>query len=434
MNKKAYSFNSSAAYRAGGHFKEKAAVSLASQQIMVDDKGSHFQAIFPDIFADYQNPPLTGDVTMANKAWHTWKGTPFDWWQCQLNFALWCATAGCGVSFEDHLQAASEKHPLFASLYSFHVYYTIRRLLEELRVALPGDHSHSWHQNTFDSRAYKRLCSEFGVSPDTDWRQKLDHGCQGLGSWSTFMTPSGEYRHSHYSDGPFFHPKDAIRHNRDISRAWTTFILDKSDGFTQAGVERLNDSIRTYVWAILGAQAQTRSNILKAGTGFDAQKQFLANIEDAIASPVDIPSSIARYQKTLQYASTPLDFVFGIGLYLSPSDMALHPGNVQGYNNEIVIAGSDAVIGHNPGINEPEPISGTKGEKTFQGKTAPPAGTVHRGPQAIRETNGDGMPVAAAPKNPTAQTNGQQAHEEEKVALVTAGIALGLVALWLWSR
>ena len=143
-----------------------------------------------------------------------------------------------------------------------------------------------------------------------------------------------------------------MRHNVDISGAWTTFVLDKSEGFTQVGVERLNDSIRTYVWAFLGAQAQTRSNILKTGTGFDAQKQFLANIEDAIASPVDIPSSIARYQKTLQYASTPLDFVFGIGLYLSPSDMALHPGNVQGYNNEIQIAGSDAAIGHNPGINE----------------------------------------------------------------------------------
>ena len=115
-------------------------------------------------------------------------------------------------------------------------------------------------------------------------------------------------------------------------------------------MERLNDSIRTYVWALLGAQAQTRSNILKTGTGFDAQKQFLANIEDAIASPVDIPNSIARYQKTLQYASTPPDFVFGIGLYLSPYDMAFHPGNVQGYYNEIHIAGSDAAIGHNPGI------------------------------------------------------------------------------------
>ena len=75
------------------------------------------------------------------------------------------------------------------------------------------------------------------------------------------------------------------------------FVLDRSEGFTQAGVERVNESIRNYVWATLGAQAQTRSNILKAGTGFDAQKQFLANIENAIASPVDIPSGIARYQK-----------------------------------------------------------------------------------------------------------------------------------------
>ena len=73
------------------------------------------------------------------------------------------------------------------------------------------------------------------------------------------MEPSGAYRHAHYSDGPFFHPKDAIRHNRDILGAWTMFILDKSEGLTQAGVERLDDSIRTYVWVILGAQAQTRS-------------------------------------------------------------------------------------------------------------------------------------------------------------------------------
>ena len=120
-----------------------------------------------------------------------------------------------------------------------------------------------------------------------------------------------------------------MRHNRDISGAWTTFVLDKSEGFTQPGVERLNDSIRTYVWAILRAQAQTRSNIPKTGTGFDALKQFLADIEDAIASPVDIPLSISRFQKTLQYASTLLDFVFGIGLYLSPSDMAIHPSNIQ---------------------------------------------------------------------------------------------------------
>ena len=290
----------------------------------------------------------------------------------------------------------------------------------ELKVALPRDQSHSWYQNAYNARAYKRLCTEFGVSPDTDQRQKLDQGCQGLGSWSTYMEPSGAYRHAHYSDGPFFHPKDAIRHNRDISGAWATFILDKSEGFTQAGVENLNDSIRAYVWAILEAQAQTRSNILEAGTGFDAQKQFLANVEDAIASPVDISSSIAHYQKTLQYASTPLDFVFRIGLYLAPSDMALHPGNVQGYNNEIVIAGSEAAIGHNPGINGSEQIVKTTGDKAFEGTIAAPAGTDRKGPPSGRP---------AGPPTPAATC-----HEEEKMALVDAGVGVGLVALWLSLR
>ena len=213
------------------------------------------------------------------------------------------------------------------------------------------------------------------------------------------MTPSGAYRLVHVAQGLFFHPKDAMRHNRDISGAWMTFVLDKSEGFRQAGVERLNDSTRTYDWAILGAQARTRSNILKIGTGFDAQKQLLADIEDAIASLVDIPSSISRYQKTLQYASTPLDFVFGIGLYLSPSDTALHPGNIQGYNNEIQMAGSDAAIGHNPGINDAEPIA-SKGDNAFQGKIASPAGTVHK----VSDNDG-----TSAEKRQSAT-----AHEEEK--------------------
>ena len=220
-----------------------------------------------------------------------------------------------------------------------------------------------------------------------------------------------------------------MRHNRDISGAWTTFVLDKSVGFTQAGVERFNDSIRAYVWAILGAQAQTRSNIFKTGTGFDAKKQFLADIEDAIASPVDIPSSISRYQKSLQYASTPLDFVFGIGLYLSLSDMALHPGNIQGYNNEIQIAGSDAAIGHNPGMNEAEPIA-SKGDKAFQGKIASPAGTIHKGPQPSQNKTR----VSAAERDGTCQRRHGRARrptKKKKNGPCGRWGSGGLAVLWL---
>ena len=167
----------------------------------------------------------------------------------------------------------------------------------------------------------------------------------------------------------------------------------------------------------------------KQGHDFFAQKQFLANIEDTIASSFDIPSSISRYQKTLQYASAPLDFVFGIWLYPSPSDSALHPGNIQGYNNKIQLAGSDAAIGHNLGINEALPIA-NKGDKAFQGKVASPAGTVHNGSQPSQnKTSSEGHDRTSAEKRPSAT-----AHEEQKTSLVAVGVAGGLSALWLSSR
>ena len=57
-----------------------------------------------------------------------------------------------------------------------------------------------------------------------------------------------------------------------------------------------------------------------------------------------------------------------------PSDMAFYPGNVQEYNNGIQIAVLDAAIGHNPGINEAEPIA-SKADKAREDRlTSVPKG------------------------------------------------------------
>jgi len=94
--------------------------------------------------------------------------------------------------------------------------------------------------------------------------------------------------------------------------------------FTHAGIERLTDSIRTYVWAILGSQ------ILGSAAAFTAQKQFLANVEATIEQAGD--TSVAKYQDVLQYARGKLDFVLGEQLYMCPSDMYLVVGRIQDYN------------------------------------------------------------------------------------------------------
>ena len=113
--------------------------------------------------------------------------------------------------------------------------------------------------------------------------------------------------------------------------------------------------------------------------------------------------------------------------------MALYPGNIQRYNNEIQIAGSDADIGHSPGINEADRIS-SKGNKAFQGKITSPAGTVHKGPQPSQnKTSPEGHDGTSA-ADPPEKWQSTTAHEEEKTDLMAVGVAGGLAALWLSSR
>ena len=88
---------------------------------------------------------------------------------------------------------------------------------------------------------------------------------------------------------------------------------------------------------------------------FDTQKQFLANVEDAINSAVDLPDSIDRYQKTLQYARSKLNFVVGHGLYMLPSNMEVQIGTLNGYNNLIQIATDDMPLGYNSEVNVESP-------------------------------------------------------------------------------
>ena len=81
------------------------------------------------------------------------------------------------------------------------------------------------------------------------------------------------------------------------------------------------------------------------------RRNIFLDIEDAINSPVDLPRQIDRYQNTLKYVRSKVHFVYGIELYMSPSNMELRKGTLQGYNNQIVIATDAQDIGLNNGVN-----------------------------------------------------------------------------------
>ena len=107
------------------------------------------------------------------------------------------------------------------------------------------------------------------------------------------------------------------------------------------------------------------------------QQQFLANTEDAIQSPVDLPSQITRYQNALKYARTKVDYVFGFGLYMAPSDMELRIETIQTYNNKIILSRHDQKLWWNATVNRSADATSYSGDVsgTTTWKSIPEADT-----------------------------------------------------------
>ena len=113
MNKP-FKFNEDAEYRVGGVYEPSHQFSLVHQTITIKPKRS-FDVRLPNIWIKYKLPKVKSPEIYDN-----WIANQMQFWQNQLNFAIWCATTGCGVSKLDHLR---NKDPMIRSVFRFHTYY-----------------------------------------------------------------------------------------------------------------------------------------------------------------------------------------------------------------------------------------------------------------------------------------------------------------------
>ena len=172
-----------------------------------------------------------------------------------------------------------------------------------------------------------KICSEYGVSNDlTKWRN------QGyFTTWQSKAWETGRPDTSHINDDSF-----------------SRWIIEKSDGLTKIGLQKLSETVRDYAYLILTSQTSTRGPIVRnTAQNFDAQQVFLNTFENIINRRVDIPEDIQRFQNTLQYARSKVDYVVGEYIYLLASDMNLQIGKVKSYNNKILISSPSFKSGTN---------------------------------------------------------------------------------------
>ena len=83
-------------------------------------------------------------------------------------------------------------------------------------------------------------------------------------------------------------------------------------GFTDMGLLRISESVRAYAYLILSSQASARSSIIgNLASSLTAQSAFLNNFENFVNRRVNIQEDIKRYQDTLSYASSKVDYSVG---------------------------------------------------------------------------------------------------------------------------
>ena len=323
-----YKYNSDAIYKPNGgtYLQLITAKDLYIQNITVVEHDGHsdsFQVKFPNVFTNY---PL-GVVRVEDQKFKDWDHYKFTIWQSQLNFAVFCASSACGVSVE-HLNT---KEPMIRSIYRFHVYYHIRRILKILEIPLPYENSFNQYSNPYNHEKFIGICSEYGVSNDlTKWRNQKYFSTWQSRAWET-NKPGMSY----------------INEN-----SFSRWIIEKSDGLTTLGIQKLSESVRDYAYLILTSQTSTRSQIVGyEARDLDSQRTFLNTFENIVNRRVNIPEDIRRFQKTLQYARSKVDYAIGEFIYMLPSDMNLRIGNVRNYNNKILISSPSFKIGTNVKVN-----------------------------------------------------------------------------------
>ena len=232
---------------------------------------------------------------------------------------MFCASFACGVS-SAHLNYT--KHPMIRSVYHFHIYYHVRRVLKRLQTPLPHEAGFNAADKPYTESEFLKICEDYGVPNDP-------------------MRYRDEKFYWTYQRGVRW-PNDYIGPD-----SMTQSITEKSVGFTDVGLLKISESVRAYAYLILSSQASARSGIVgNTASALTAQSAFLNNFEDVVNRRVDIREDIKRYQDTLSYASSKVDYSIGESIYMLPSNMTLkiRSGTV-GYNNKILVSDGKFILG-----------------------------------------------------------------------------------------
>ena len=209
------------------------------------------------------------------------------------------------------------------------------------------------------------------------------------------------------------------------------WIIEKSVGFTDVGLLRILESVRTYAYLILSSQASARYSIVgNAASALTAQSAFLNNFENVVNRQVHIQEDIKRYQDTLSYASSKVDYSVGQNIYMLPSNLKLKiKTGIVGYNNKILVSNGNFILGKNEKVNSSE-APAIKNHKTNSLET--PTSKNYKTNPLETPTMKSTQTAVNSERTADLEQKTIISHEDKKVALVLS--LTGIFTIWFIFR
>ena len=278
---------------------------------------------------------------------------------------------------------------MIRSVYRFHVYYHVRRILKRLQVPLPHETGFNAADNPYTESEFFKICEDYGVPNDPmRYRDEKFYWSyqRGVGWLNDYLGPD----------------------------SMTRWIIETSVGFTDVGLLRSSESVRACAYLILSSQASARSSIVgNTASALTAQSAFLNNFEDIVNQKVDVREDIKHYEDTLSDALSKVDYSVSEHLYMLPSDMTLQIrlGTV-GYNNKILVSDGKFSLGKNEKVNSLEA----------------PVIKSHKDSNVITQTAVTHKDSETAVTHKDLEKKPTVTHEEEKIALILS--LTGIFAIW----
>ena len=136
---------------------------------------------------------------------------------------------------------------------------------------------------------------------------------------------------------------------------WTIFIKEDSDGLTKTGQKLFQLAGESYVYVVLGSQAQTRWPIVGQGAKSLQTQDIFHRLVKYTVTQDDPVKAISNMRTAIKDTNVLLNMVITPGIILIPLDMIILKEKVAVYNNTLTLATKEMKFGVNEEVSKMEP-------------------------------------------------------------------------------